>query len=275
MPSILLLLLLLGVAVWLTPAAPPASTATAPSITVDQTGSPWWSEAHVMAGVPDLVLVALVIAVIALLVLYFRGGKKFLLDFAVIMLGVFVLEFGVYQTHWFPAMFDGGWGLWGQLIFYTLAGLTIAASQSRTGKVQKIVFNLAIAGCIAVGVGETWHGLFGCDDACQLHKQQAAEAAVVQQAIHEDPYCNRRKVDYQFGTTEPAVPFNPAGQCAPELWHDGHCLWIRQAGNSTPIKHCGGAMPPDVESAWSADTAFEGAYKLLPPRYTTLARFKH
>jgi hypothetical protein len=207
--------------------------------------------------------------------------RDFLLDTGTLWLGVIILDLAIASTGWFPDMYKGmGWIY--HLLFYALVGVGIAASQSRRGKIKDIAFKLIIVACIVIGAHETWRSMFGCDQVCQLQKQQEAEARArieTQRQIAVEtvryPRCNRQKVAYRFDVTEPPSPFNEAGTCAPDVWHDGHCLWIRQAGNSKATKHCGGAMPPDVESAWSADTAFDGFVRLSPPQFTTLVRIIH
>jgi hypothetical protein len=80
--------------------------------------------------------------------------------------------------------------------------------------------------------------------------------------------CLQPKHDVVFGYEK--VVFNRGGACGPDLWHDGHCLYVLRAassGDPTKYRHCGGTLPKDAESAWTADTPFVGAVALGPPRY--------
>lgn len=66
------------------------------------------------------------------------------------------------------------------------------------------------------------------------------------------------------------VQINPEGRCGPDLWFEGHCVYVRRApwtGDRAAYKNCGGRLPKDVEWVWTADTPFKGAVALVPPRY--------
>lgn len=207
-------------------------------------------------------------------------SNNFLLNFGVIMLGVVALTWGIYLTGWVPGMFTF-WGVVGLLTFYGLIGLTIAAAQSRTGTTSRVAYRLALAAAIVVGAAESIHYLFGCDEACQLHKQQAAGAQArietqrqiaVEQARY--PGCNRQKTPVRFDTQP--VRINPNAQCSYDLWYSD-CIYVQQAGNKKVLgPFCPGktysTLPVDVEYVWSAGTAFNGYAMLSPPRYTSLFR---
>jgi hypothetical protein len=107
-------------------------------------------------------------------------------------------------------------------------------------------------------------------------RNRAAEAEAKRRAAAASTYvpppaaqgpCPGIKVTHKFGL-EPAR-VNPNGQCATDLWYEGHCLYMKAAGSNKrwgPI--CGTAPGPnDAEWIWSADTPFDGYVRLSPPRY--------
>ncbi len=81
--------------------------------------------------------------------------------------------------------------------------------------------------------------------------------------------CPGLKKTVPLGNTP--VDINPDARCAPDIWHDGKCIFLRRAAwtgdNRTYGPHCGGSLPKDTEWAWSADQPFEAAVALSPPRY--------
>lgn len=81
-------------------------------------------------------------------------------------------------------------------------------------------------------------------------------------------------------TTTP-MHLDPHARCAVDLAFEGHCVYVWQAGKTeTKDAHklCwlqGGtppAQPSDVVWVAAVDKPFEGAYRLMPPRYTSTFR---
>jgi|GEM_PF-4810211 hypothetical protein len=80
--------------------------------------------------------------------------------------------------------------------------------------------------------------------------------------------CTGVKKEWVFGAQP--QPINPEASCAPDLWFEGHCIYVQRArwtNDHTVYRNCGGKLPNDVEFAWSADETFVGAVALSQPRY--------
>ena len=109
----------------------------------------------------------------------------------------------------------------------------------------------------------SWPGWSGFGGSASTQSASAGRIVTAAASV-----CLRPQHSVPFGRQP--VRINPEGRCAPDLWHDGHCLYVQRAAwtNDGHIyRHCGGALPKDVEWAWSADEPFTGAVALSPPRY--------
>lgn len=214
--------------------------------------------------------------------------NEFLLKLLAITFGVLILDWGFYQTGWFPGMFSG-WG-WMHLAYYLAAGVGIAIALSTPGRVGEIAYKLILTSVILAGLAHGITAMFGCDATCQLRKQEAAVAQArldtrrqIAVETMRYPGCNQQIVEHRFGK-EPGDPINRAGICSADFWMDGpNCIYQKGASGETvgPYGRCRAAEqyknspayrspPVDVVYAWSAGEPFVGRLKLSPPRYTQL-----
>ncbi|HVV14883.1 MAG TPA: hypothetical protein VHD55_00520 [Candidatus Paceibacterota bacterium] len=111
-------------------------------------------------------------------------------------------------------------------------------------------------------------GFFAIPMLASLMSGSGAPEQVAVGSVGPQDSCSS-KTSYALDTETP-TNFNPGGMCAPDLWHDGHCIIVQRAawtGDTTPYEVCGGSLPNDAEWAWSADTPFILGVALSPPRY--------
>lgn len=119
----------------------------------------------------------------------------------------------------------------------------------------------------------------------QRQKQAAAQRAIEASRQPVASQCNVHRKPYRFEATRPDFKFNPGGVCSPQLFTEGHCVYVTQNNSETtlgPICNRGGGvprdkagnpidMPEDIDRVWSAEgKPFDAEVGLWQPRYTKL-----
>ena len=172
--------------------------------------------------------------------------------------------------------------MWAVLILLGAATLIAILSSEMEAKEMFASLGAWVLVFILIGpyVIEHWPGYM---EHRRVQQAYAPAAQAAQQPVVLG--CNVHKREHLFPATKPLEKFNPNGTCDPQLFTEGHCVYVTQNLSDRtigPICNRGDgiarddkgnviAMPRNIDRAWSAEgRPFVAAIGLWQPRYTSL-----